>query len=193
MAYVPIAGHDIFISRPFETEEWTKLFEQDLKKQLEQWLPASELSIHLEKRGWQLGRRKDQMSEEAGQSAFFVATLVPDALSNQALRSLRQEWKAFSDSAALFGSRETRFALVLPEEIDWRLIAQIFPVQNDKAHWRPFAFFFKDKAGVPHTLARNSWNGIYRDKIAEVAWHLNQRLTQLKEHMLLGNSHNRRV
>ena len=193
MAYIPMARHDIFISCPFETEEWTELFEQDLKKELEQWLPPSELSIHLEKRGWQLGRPKDQMREEAGRSALFVATLVPDALSNEGSRLLQQEWKAFSDSAALFGPMETRFTLVLQEEIDLRLITQFFPVHNDKAHWRRFAFFFKDKAGVPHTLARNSWNGIYRVKIAEVAWRLNQRLMQLKEHMLLGNSHNRRV
>lgn len=180
MAFVPKAARDIFISYPLEVEEWAQHFEQDLKKELEQWLPASELRIYLAKRDWKL-TPSDVMLAEAEQSAFFIATLVPGALSDDGLRFFRLEWEAFARSAARFGPIETRFAPVSIKEIEGRRLAQFFPLKNEKAFWRPFEFFVKDKAGVPHTLARNSHYSIYRKRLTEVAWQIKQRLEQIKE------------
>ena len=186
MAYVLKAKRDVFISYPMEVQEWAQRFEQDLKKELEQWLPASELRIYLARRDWQLVP-SEEMLTEAGQSAFFVATLVPGALSDDGLRFFQREWAAFGKSAELFGSVETRFAPVLIKEVDPRRIRQFFPLANERAFWRSFEFYFKDKAGVPHTLAHNSRNSIYRKRIAEVAWQIKHRLAQLKEQMAPGN------
>jgi hypothetical protein len=189
MAYVPKAKRDIFISYPIEVEEWAQHFEQDLRKELEQLVPASELSIYLAKRDWQLAP-SDEMLVEAAQSAFFIATLVPGALSQEGLRFFQQEWKAFGKTAEAFGSIETRFAPVLIKEVDARRLAQFFPPENSAAFWRGIEFYFKDKAGVPHTLARNSRNSIYRKKIVEVAWQVKQRLTQLKDQVAPGDKRN---
>lgn len=180
MAYVPKAKRDIFVSYPIEVEEWAQHFEQDLKKELQQWLPATELDIYLGKRDWQLAPSSEMLAE-AAQSAFFIATLVPGALSESGLRFFQQEWAAFGKSAALFGSVGTRFAPVLIKEIDPRRIAQFFPLQNEKEFWRSFDFYFKDKFGVPNTLARNARNSIYRKKVVEVAWRISQRLKELRD------------
>jgi len=180
MAYVPKAKRDIFISYPIEVEEWAQHFELDLKKELEQWLPATELSIYLGRRDWQLAP-SDEMLAEAAQSAFFVSTLVPGALSDGGLRFFQQEWAAFGKTAELFGPVGTRFAPVLMKEVDGRRLAQFFPPDTEGTFWRAYEFYFQDKAGIPHTLARNSRQSIYRKKITEVAWQIKQRLTQLKE------------
>ena len=94
MAFVPKAARDIFISYPIEAEEWAQHFEQDLRKELGEWLPAGELRTYLGKRDWQIAA-SDEMLEQARQSAFFVATLVPGALSDEGLRFFQQEWDAF--------------------------------------------------------------------------------------------------
>lgn len=180
MAYVPKAKHDIFISYPIEVEEWAQHFELDLKKELEQWLPATELKIYLGRRDWQLAP-SHEMLEEAAQSAFFVSTLVPGALSDGGLRFFQQEWAAFGKTAGLFGSVGTRFAPVLMKEVESRRITQFFPPDKAGAFWRAYEFYFRDKTGIPHTLARNSRQSIYRKKITEVAWQIKQRLAQLKE------------
>lgn len=180
MAYVPKAKRDIFISYPIEVEEWAQHFELDLKKELEQWLPATELSIYLGRRDWQLAP-SDDMLAEAAQSAFFVSTLVPGALADSGLRFFQQEWAAFGKTAGLFGSVGTRFAPVLIKEVEGRRITQFFPPDKEGAFWRAYEFYFRDKSGIPHTLARNSRQSIYRKKITEVAWQIKQRLAQLKE------------
>ncbi len=180
MSFVPKAVRDIFISYPLEVEEWAQHFEQDLKKELEQWLPASELRIYLAKRDWKLAP-SNAMLTEAEQSAFFIATLVPGALSDDGLRFFQLEWEAFAKSAGQFGPIETRFAPVLIKEVEGRRLAQFFPLKNENAFWRPFEFFVKDKAGVPYTLARNSRHGIYRHRVTEIAWQIKQRLEQIKE------------
>ncbi len=186
MAYVPKAKRDIFISYPIEVEEWAQHFEHDLKKELEQWLPATELSLYLAKRDWQLAPSHEMLAE-AAQSAFFLATLVPGALSDNGLRFFQQEWTAFGKSAELFGSVGTRFTPILIKDIDPRRVAQFFPADNEGAFWRGYDFYFRDKAGIPHTLARNSRQSVYRKKITEVAWQIKQRLTQLKEQPMPEN------
>jgi hypothetical protein len=93
MAYVPDAGSDIFISYPMEAKEWAVHFEQDLAKELEQWLPASELRIYLGERDWQLAPAHE-MLEEARQAAFFVVTLVPGALVDDGVRFFQQDRSA---------------------------------------------------------------------------------------------------
>ena len=180
MAYVPKAKRDIFISYPIEVEEWAQHFELDLKRELEQWLPATELRIYLGKRDWQLAP-SDEMLAEAAQSAFFIVTLVPGALLDNGLRFFQQEWTAFGKTAELFGSVGARFAPILIKDVDSRRITQFFPPEKEGAFWRGCEFYFTDKAGIPHTLARNSRPSIYRKKITEVAWQIKQRLTQLKE------------
>lgn len=182
MAYVPKARRDIFISYPVEAEEWAQHFEQDLKKELEQWLPATELRTYLAKRDWQMAP-SDEMLEEAQHAAFFIVTLVPGALSDEGLRFFQQEWEAFGKSGPVFGTVETRFAPVLMKPIDGRRITQFFPLENEKAFWRPFEFYFQDKSGIPHTLMHNSRKSIYCKKITEVAWQIKQRLEQIKERM----------
>jgi hypothetical protein len=180
MAYVPNAKRDIFISYPIEAEEWAQHFEQDLRKELEQWLPAGELRTYLAKRDWHMVP-SDKMLDEARNAAFYIATLIPGALSHDGLRFFQQEWEAFAQSARMFGSVDTRFAPVLIKPIDSRRIAQFFPLGNEEAFWRPFEFYFEDKAGIPHTLLRNSRKCIYCKKIAAIAWHIKQRLVQIKE------------
>jgi hypothetical protein len=180
MAYVPKAKRDIFISYPIEAEEWAQHFEQDLRKELEQWLPAGELRTYLAKRDWQMVP-SDDMLDEARNAAFFIATLIPGALSDDGLRFFQQEWEAFAQSARMFGSVETRFAPVLIKPIDSRRITQFFPLGNENAFWRASEFYFEDKAGIPHTLLHNSRKSIYCKKIAEVAWQIKQRLVQIKE------------
>jgi len=187
MAYVPNAKRDIFISYPIEAEEWAQHFERDLKKELEQWLPAAELRTYLAKRDWHMAP-SDNMLDEARNAAFFIATLIPGALSDDGLRFFQQEWEAFAESARLFGSVETRFAPVLIKPIDARRISQFFPLGNEKAFWRPFEFYFEDKAGIPHTLMHNSRKSIYCKKIAEVGWQIKQRLVQMKEQSGAGRS-----
>jgi hypothetical protein len=180
MAYVPKAKRDIFISYPIEAEEWAQHFEQDLRKELEQWLPAGELRTYLAKRDWHMAP-SDNMLDEARNTAFFIATLIPGALSDYGLRFFQQEWEAFAQSARMFGSVETRFAPVLIKPIESRHITQFFPLGNENAFWRPFEFYFEDKAGIPHTLLHNSRKSVYCKKIAEVAWQIKLRLVQIKE------------
>jgi hypothetical protein len=112
MAYIPKAKRDIFISYPLEAEEWAQQFELDLRKELEQWVPASELRTYLAKRDWQLSP-SDEMLDEARQAAFFIAALVPGALSDDGLRFFQREWEAFTCSESVFGPVESRFAPVL--------------------------------------------------------------------------------
>jgi hypothetical protein len=185
MAYVPGANRDIFISYPIEAEEWAQHFEQDLRKELEQWLPANEVRTYLAKRDWQFAP-SDEMLEQARQAAFFIATLVPGALSEEGLRFFQQEWEAFGASADRFGTVETRFVPVLIKPIDSRLVAQFFPLANEKAFWRPAEFYYSDKAGIPHTLLPTSRKAIYRKKITELAWLINQRLAQIKQQVTAG-------
>jgi hypothetical protein len=180
MAYIPKAKRDIFISYPMEAEEWAQQFEQDLRKELEQWVPASELRTYLAKRDWQLSP-SDEMVHEARQAAFFIAALVPGALSDDGLRFFQREWEAFTCSESVFGPVEGRFAPVLIKPIEARRIAQFFPLANANAFWRPFEFYFLDKTGIPQTLLHNSRKSIYCKKIAEVAWQIKQRLEQIKE------------
>jgi hypothetical protein len=183
MAYVPKAKRDVFISYPIELQDWAQHFEQDLKKELEQWLPATELSIYLGHRDWQLAP-SDDMLAEASQSAFFVATLIPGALSDNGLRFFQQEWTAFGETAGLLGPMGTRFAPILVKDVDSRRVTQFFPPEKEGVFWRRYEFYYIDKAGVPYTLARNSRPSIYRKKITEIAWQIKQRLVQLKEAML---------
>jgi hypothetical protein len=180
MAYVSQAQNDIFISYPVEVEEWAQHFELDLMKELEHWLPATELSAYLGRRDWQCAP-SDEMLAQARRSAFFIATLVPGALSDDSLRFFQQEWEAFGESARVFGSVETRFAPVLIKPIDGRRITQFFPLANQNAFWRPFDFYFHDKAEIPHTLSRGSRKSIYSKRITEVAWQIKDRLVQIKE------------
>jgi hypothetical protein len=123
----------------------------------------------------------DNMLDEARNAAFFIATLIPGALSYDGPRFFQQEWEAFAQSARIFGPVETRFAPVLIKPIDSRQIAQFFPLGKEKAFWRPFEFYFEDKAGIPQTLLHNSRKSVYCKKIAEAAWQIKLRLVQIKE------------
>src|ERR1700730_14168096 len=68
--------------------------------------------------------------------------------------------------------------------IDGRRLTQFFRLENEKAFWRPFEFYFQDKDGVPHTLSRHSRKSIYYKKITEVAWQIKLRLEQIKEQLV---------
>jgi hypothetical protein len=177
MAYVPKAKSDIFTSYPLEIEEWVEKFQHDLKKRLVELMGPGKLDVYFAGIDWDWGS-SDEMLKEARGAAILVATLVPGALlSDQGLRFFQQEWKAFAESACLFGSAETRFQLVLKLPIARELLAKSFPLLPNQNAFPPINEFY-DKDG--NTLERRV---AYKRKVHQVAKRITERLNELHGQM----------
>jgi hypothetical protein len=179
MTYIPKAKYDIFVSYPLEAKGWAGHFELALKKEVGDWLPASQVEFYMGEYDWHMAP-SDDMLEAARSSALFVITLVPGALSSEGIRFFQREWTEFGKTASLFGTVETRFAPVLLKPIGHGALARLFPLANEKAFWRPAEFYFEDRAGVPHTLLPNSRRTLYHTRISELAFHAKKRLEEIK-------------
>jgi len=174
-AFVSLAKHDVFITYPMASYKWAEYFEHDLREELEQFLPSSELKIYLAEHN-QFAPSRD--ADEAERSVLLIAVFESPVLSVGGDRCFRREWEGFCRSPREFGPVGTRFMTVSLEETDHQSMNQFFELVRDDRLSQRFEFQFKAKAGISHDLVRGSY--IYRTKTVEIAAYINWRLHQIK-------------